>query len=47
MVSRSFRANTSTLKVLEDYAESRDIGITVCIRMVLESFVENLLEDIK
>jgi len=42
MVSRSLRLKKSTLDVLHREAEKNGLGITVYIRTVLESLVENL-----
>jgi hypothetical protein len=42
MLSRSFRIHQDTLAVLEEEALKKDLGITVYIRRILESFVENL-----
>lgn len=44
MVSRSLRLRRDTLKVLHRQAELQGLGITVYIRRVLESLVENLNE---
>lgn len=42
MVSRSLRLRKDTLKVLQEQADLQGLGITVYIRKVLESLVENL-----
>lgn len=42
MVSRSLRLKRETLKVLQEQADLQELGITVYIRRVLESLVENL-----
>lgn len=42
MVSRSFRIGKDTLEALEEQAELQGLGITVYIRRVLESLVDNL-----
>lgn len=42
MVSRSLRLKRETLKVLQEQANLQGLGITVYIRRVLESLVENL-----
>jgi len=42
MVSRSLRLKKDTLTVLHKQAELQGLGITVYIRKVLESLVENL-----
>lgn len=42
MVSRSLRLKRETLKVLQEQANFQGLGITVYIRRVLESLVENL-----
>lgn len=42
MVSRSLRLRKDTLAVLHREAEKNGLGITVYIRTVLESLVENL-----
>jgi len=42
MVSRSLRLRKDTLKVLQEQADLQGLGITVYIRRVLESLVENL-----
>lgn len=42
MVSRSLRLKKETLKVLQEQADLQGLGITVYIRKVLESLVENL-----
>lgn len=42
MVSRSLRLKKDTLKVLQEQADLQGLGITVYIRKVLESLVENL-----
>jgi predicted DNA binding CopG/RHH family protein len=42
MVSRSLRLRLDTLKVLKEQADLQGLGITVYIRRVLESLVENL-----
>lgn len=42
MVSRSLRLKKETLKVLQEQADLQGLGITVYIRRVLESLVENL-----
>lgn len=47
MVSRSFRIDKNTLEIIQNYAKDRDLGITVCIRMILESFAENLVADME
>lgn len=45
MVSRSLRLKKETLKVLQEQANVQGLGITVYIRRVLESLVENLNEE--
>jgi len=45
MVSRSLRIDKETLGVLEEAARNQDIGITVYIRMILQSFAVNLRTD--
>jgi hypothetical protein len=45
MVSRSLRLKKSTLEVLQVEADKNDLGITVYIRRVLESLVENLQNE--
>lgn len=42
MVSRSLRLRKDTLEVLHEQAELQGLGITVYIRRVLESLVDNL-----
>lgn len=42
MVSRSLRLKKETLLVLKEQADLQGLGITVYIRKVLESLVENL-----
>jgi len=42
MVSRSLRLRKDTLKILQEQADLQGLGITVYIRRVLESLVENL-----
>lgn len=42
MVSRSLRLRKDTLKILQEQADLQGLGITVYIRKVLESLVENL-----
>lgn len=42
MVSRSLRLKKDTLTVLHKQAELQGLGITVYIRKVLESLVDNL-----
>lgn len=42
MVSRSLRLKKETLVVLKEQADLQGLGITVYIRKVLESLVENL-----
>lgn len=42
MVSRSLRLKKETLKVLHEQADIQGLGITVYIRKVLESLVDNL-----
>ena len=42
MASRSFRIRRDTLAVLEEQAKIRGLGITVYIRKVLESLVDNI-----
>lgn len=42
MVSRSLRLKKDTLDILYKQAELQGLGITVYIRKVLESLVENL-----
>ena len=42
MVSRSLRLRRDTLEVLHAQAEIQGLGITVYIRRVLESLVDNL-----
>jgi hypothetical protein len=44
MVSRSLRIKRETLKILQEQADLQGLGITVYIRRVLESLVENLNE---
>jgi predicted DNA binding CopG/RHH family protein len=44
MVSRSLRLRLDTLKILKEQADLQGLGITVYIRRVLESLVENLEE---
>lgn len=41
MLSRSVRLRKDTLDNLKDLANEKGVGITVYIRMVLESVVEN------
>jgi len=45
MVSRSLRLRKDTLQVLHREAEKKNLGITVYIRTVLESLVENLSNE--
>ncbi len=45
MVSRSLRLRKDTLEVLHREAEKNGLGITVYIRTVLESLVDNLNND--
>lgn len=45
MVSRSLRLKKETLAVLHKQAELQGLGITVYIRKVLESLVENLVNN--
>lgn len=45
MVSRSLRLKKETLKVLQEQADLQGLGITVYIRKVLESLVENLSQE--
>jgi hypothetical protein len=45
MVSRSLRIKRETLEVLQREADKNDLGITVYIRTVLESLVEQLQEN--
>jgi hypothetical protein len=42
LVSRSLRLKKSTLVVLKEQADLQNLGITVYIRKVLESLVENI-----
>jgi hypothetical protein len=42
MVSRSLRLRKDTLLVLKEQADIQNLGITVYIRRVLESLVDNL-----
>lgn len=42
MLSRSLRIDKPTLEILEAAARERDLGITVYIRMILQSFAANL-----
>ena len=42
MVSRSLRLRKDTLEVLHEQADLQELGITVYIRRVLESLVDNL-----
>ena len=42
MVSRSLRLKKETLLVLKEQADLQGLGITVYIRKVLESLVDNL-----
>jgi hypothetical protein len=42
MVSRSLRLHKETLEVLKEQATIQGLGITVYIRRVLESLVDNL-----
>ena len=42
MVSRSLRLKKETLLVLQEQADLQNLGITVYIRKVLESLVDNL-----
>lgn len=44
MVSRSVRLKTDTLDHLKELANEKGVGITVYIRMVLESVVENAVK---
>lgn len=46
MVSRSLRLRRDTLEVLHREAEKNGLGITVYIRTVLESLVENLKNEV-
>lgn len=43
MVSRSLRLKKETLLVLKEQADLQGLGITVYIRKVLESLVDNLV----
>lgn len=45
MVSRSLRLRRDTLEILHREAEKNNLGITVYIRTVLESLVENLTKE--
>ena len=45
MVSRSLRLRTETLEVLKEQADIQGLGITVYIRRVLESLVENIQQE--
>jgi len=45
MVSRSLRLKRETLTVLKNQADIQNLGITVYIRRVLESLVENILNE--
>jgi predicted DNA binding CopG/RHH family protein len=45
MVSRSLRLHKSTLDVLKQEADKTGVGITVYIRMILESFVQNIVNS--
>lgn len=47
MVSRSLRLKKETLKVLQEQADLQGLGITVYIRKVLESLVENLSQEVE
>jgi hypothetical protein len=47
MVSRSLRLKKETLDVLHEQAKKNNLGITVYIRTVLESLVENLAEEVE
>lgn len=47
MVSRSLRLKKDTLKVLQEQADKNGLGITVYIRTVLESLVENLSQEVE
>jgi hypothetical protein len=47
MVSRSLRLKKDTLKVLQEQADLQGLGITVYIRRVLESLVENLAQEVE
>lgn len=47
MVSRSLRLKKETLKVLQEQANLQGLGITVYIRRVLESLVENLAQEVE
>lgn len=47
MVSRSLRLKKETLKVLQEQADLQGLGITVYIRKVLESLVENLAQEVE
>ena len=42
MVSRSLRLKKETLEVLKKQADLQGLGITVYIRKILESLVDNL-----
>lgn len=42
MVSRSLRLKKETLEILKEQADYQELGITVYIRKVLESLVDNL-----
>lgn len=41
MLSRSIRLHKDTLDTLKELADEKELGITVYIRRVLESLVEN------
>lgn len=45
MVSRSLRLHKDTLDILKQEAEKTGVGITVYIRMILESFVQNIVNS--
>lgn len=44
MLSRSVRLRKDTLDNLKDLANEKGVGITVYIRMILESVVENAVK---
>lgn len=46
MVSRSLRLRKDTLEVLKREADKNGLGITVYIRTVLESLVNNLNQEV-
>lgn len=47
MVSRSLRLKKETLLILKEQADIQGLGITVYIRKVLESLVENLASQVE